>query len=195
MRWFLLGLAAVAVFGTTARADDKKPAGPVALKLVAKTDKYKFDGGGKAPADYKKELEGLAKKAAAGELVQPPAPPTVDLLLVFTNTSKEDVTIYVGGDANTYTFELTGGAGTVAVPSGRAFTAEFRLPKAVTLAPGKTHEIEVAQLSDGLRGAARNVYWTGPGEYKLSATYTLTDKDGEKGPELKSEPVRITVEK
>ena len=61
------------------------------------------------------------------------------------------------------------------------------------IAPEKTYEIPVKQLSDGLRGAARNVYWTGPGEYKLTAKYTLADKQGNKGEELKSEPVKITV--
>jgi hypothetical protein len=195
MKWFLLAVAALIGFGATASAEDKKPDGPIALKLVAKKDKYKFDGGGKAPADYKKELDGLAKKAKDGELIQPPAPPVVDLVLVLTNTSKEDVTIYVGGDANVFTFDLTGGDGTVAMNSGTVFTAEFRFPKAVTLAPGKTYEIEVKQLSDGSRGVARNVYWTGPGEYKLSATYQLTDKEGNKAAEPKSEPVKITVEK
>ena len=38
---------------------------------------------------------------------------TVDLVLQLTNTSKEEVTISVGGTANVYTFELSGGAGVV----------------------------------------------------------------------------------
>src|SRR5262249_7869670 len=148
---------------------------------------------GKTPAEYKKELEELAAKAKKGELVRPPKPPAVDLVLEITNTSKEEVTIYVGGDANIYTFELTGGAGTVNLGSALAFTADFKLPKPVTLAAGKSYEIPLKQLSDGSRGAARYVYWTGPGDYKLSVTYTLSDKDGGKTTTLKSEPVKITV--
>jgi hypothetical protein len=194
MKWFLLAAALVG-FASAVPADEKKPAGPVTLTLVAKSDKYKFDGGGKTADEYKKELEAVAKKVADGEPVPSPKPPAVDLVLVLTNTSKDDVTISVGGDANVYTFELTGGAGTVAMGSGLAFTADFRLPKDVTLAAGKTYEIAVKQLSDGSRGAARNVYWTGPGEYKLSAKYTLSDKDGGKGAELTSAAVKITVEK
>ncbi|MBN9120099.1 MAG: hypothetical protein J0I06_13195 [Planctomycetes bacterium] len=178
---------------TAARAEDKKPAGPVTLTLVAKTDEYKFDGGGKTPTEYKKYLEGIADQQKGGKPVTPPKPPAVDLVLMLTNTTKEDVTIYVGGDPNTYTFELTGGAGAVTLNSGLAFTADFKLPKAVTLGAGKTHEIPVKVLADGLRGAARNVYWTGPGEYKLSAKYTLSDAGGRKGAALKSEPVKITV--
>lgn len=195
MKWFLLALTALFGFSATASAEDKKPVGPVTLKLVAKTDKYKIDLGGKTADEYKKELQDLAKKGEAGELVRAPKPPAVDLVLQITNTSKEEVTIYVGGDPNIYTFELTGGAGTVTMNSGLAFTADFRLPKAVTLAPGKSHEVFVKQLSDGSRGASRNVYWTGPGEYKLSATYSLADKDGGKGEVLKSAPVKITIEK
>jgi hypothetical protein len=192
MRWLLL-TAGVCVLAAAASAEDKKATGAIKLTLVAKTDKYKFDGGGKTPAEFKKELDDIGKLQKSGKLATPPKPPAVDLVLVLTNTSKEDATIYVGGDANQYTFELTGGDGSVALGSALAFTADFKLPKAMTLAPGKAHEIPVKQLSDGLRGMARNVYWTGPGEYKLSAKYTLADKDGQKGAELKSEPVKITV--
>ncbi|MCI0702006.1 MAG: hypothetical protein L0241_13065 [Planctomycetia bacterium] len=193
MKWFLLAVAALLVFSVSASADDKKPAGPVSLKIVAKKDKYKFDGGGKTAKEYKAHLEELAAKAKKGELRMAPKPPAVDLVLQLTNTSKEEVTIYVGGDPNIYTFELTGGAGTVTMNSGLAFTADFRLPKAVTLAPGKSYEIPVKQLSDGGRGASRYVFWTGPGDYKLAAKYTLSDKNGGKGAVLESEPVKITV--
>jgi hypothetical protein len=194
MKWVLLSAPAIVfALAPLASAEDKKPAGPVTLTLVAKTDKYKFDGGGKTPEEFKNELERIAKDQSAKKATRPPMPPAVDLVLVLTNTSKEEVTIFVGGDANVYTFELTGGAGTVTLDSARAFTADFRLPKPLTLAAGKTHEIPVKQLSDGLRGLARNVYWTGPGDYKLSARFTLSDKNGGKGAELKSEPVKITV--
>ena len=192
MKWLLLAAGAF-VLAPAVSAEDKKPASPVALSIVAKTDKYKFDGGGKPPAEFKKELEGVAEQQKNGKLAKPPKPPAVDLVLVVTNTSKEDVTIYVGGDANTYTFDLTGGDGTKTLGSALAFTADLKLPKPVTIAPGKTYEIAVKQLSDGLRGMSRNVYWTGPGEYKLAAKYTLADRDGQKGLELKSEPVKITV--
>lgn len=192
MKWVLL-TAALFTFAPAASAEDKKPAGPVTLTIVAKSDKYKFDGGGKTPAEYKQALEDVAKQQKVGGLVTPPKPPAVDLVLVLTNTTKEDMTIYVGGDANVYIFELTGGAGVVALSSELATTAEFRPSKPVTLAPGKTHEIAVKQLSDGNRGISRYVYWTGPGEYKLSAKYTLSTRNGGTGAELKSEPVKITV--
>jgi hypothetical protein len=193
MKWFLLTAVAFLAFSVTAFAADKKQADSISLKIVVKKDKYKFDGGGKTAKEYKAHLEDLAAKAKKGELGEAPKPPAVDLVLQLTNTSKNDLTIYVGGDANIYTFELTGGAGTVTMGSGLAFTADFRLPKAVSLAAGKTYEIPVKQLSDGSRGASRYVFWTGPGEYKLSAKYTLADRDGGKGSVLESKPVKITV--
>ncbi|MFM8273509.1 MAG: hypothetical protein ACKODX_14445 [Gemmata sp.] len=196
MNQFTCTVAALLALCTLALAEDNKAKeGPVALKLIAKTDKYKFDGGGKAPDEYRRDLEGLAAKAKKGELVRAPKPPAVDLVLQIVNTSKADVTVQVGGDPNVFTFELTGGAGTVAMGSGLAFTADFRLPTAVTLAPGKSHDIPVKQLSDGSRGAARYVYWAGPGDYQLSATYRLADQNGNPHTTLKSEPVKITVEK
>jgi hypothetical protein len=186
-------LAALFAVAGTATAQDKDKAGPIKLTVVSKKDKYTFDGGGKTPAEYKKHMEDLAAKSKKGELLEAPRPPAVDLVLQLTNTSKEEVTVYVGGDPNVYNFELTGGAGSVAMDSGLAFTADFRLPKAVTIAPGKSYDISVKQFADGNRGASRYVYWTGPGEYKLVATYRLSDKEGGRGPVLKSEPVKIVV--
>ena len=46
-----------------------------------------------------------------------------------------------------------------------------------------------------MRGVTRNVYWTEPGEYTLSVSYQLSDQQGNKTLLLKSEPVKITVEK
>ena len=193
MTRFLLAAAFALTLSTTALAQDEKRAGPVSLTVVAKTDTYKFDGGGKTAAEYKKNLEALAKELEVGERVTPPKALTVDLVLCLTNTSKEDVTIYVGGNPNIYTFELTGGAGVVTMRNPIAFPAIFILPKAVTLAPGKSHEIPVKTLADGRRGLARLIFWTGPGEYKLVAKYTLSDEKGGKGLELISEPTKITV--
>ncbi|MCS6864397.1 MAG: hypothetical protein RMJ56_17265 [Gemmataceae bacterium] len=193
MKWLLASLVTVTGLHLPTTAQEKPAQSPIKLTLIAKTDKYKFDGGGKTPAEYKKYLEQLAEQSKQGQLVQPPRPPAVDLVLELKNTSDREVTIYVGGDPNVYTFELTGGAGSVAMNSGLAFTADFRLPKAVTLGPGKTHTIPIQQLSDGNRGASRYVYWTGPGEYQLSVKYTLSDSEGGRGTELKSEPVKIIV--
>ena len=44
MKWLILSVAGLFGIATVSSADDKKPEGPITLKLVAKTDKYKFDG-------------------------------------------------------------------------------------------------------------------------------------------------------
>lgn len=175
----------------SASAEDKK--GPIVLKVVSKKDKYVFDGGGKTPKEFKEELEAIAKKLEKGEPVRPPKPLAVDLVLQLENTSKEAVTVHLGGDPNIFKFDLTGGAGVVNMPNPVAMTLEFRLPKAVTIEPGKSHEIPVKMLADGARGISRLVFWTGPGEYNLSATYTLSDKDGTKKEVVKSEATKIVV--
>ena len=101
--------------------------------------------------------------------------------------------IYVGGDSNVYTFELSGGD-TVAMSARIALTADFKASKASPPSPrARRYEIPVKQLSDGQPRRRPLRLLTGPGDYKLVAKYTLSDKDGGRGTELKSEPVKITV--
>jgi hypothetical protein len=185
MRLHLTALAALAFAAAltlNAAAQDKDA--PVTLKLVAKETKIPWNVGGLSPADLKKQLE--------DEKASPPAP-AVDLVLQITNPGKEDVTIYMGGTANVYTFELKG-PGAVARANRGPMPGFILASKATTLKPGETVEVPVKKLSDGRRGLARNVYWTEPGEYTLSATYQLTDAKGAAAQLLKSEPIKITVE-
>jgi hypothetical protein len=178
-----------------AGADDKKDDGPVTLKLVNKKDAYAWDAGGKTPKEFQKQLDEIA--AAMKKNPRPPItlpnPPKVELTLQVVNTGKEDVTVYVGGDPNVYTLELKG-PGVRDFMGELALTADFRLPKGITLAPGKSYDIPITQLKDGFRGVSRNVYWTEPGEYTLTATYQLSDDKGDKTKLLKSEPVKFKVE-
>src|SRR5262245_20159809 len=192
MKWLLLTSASVLVFAATASTDDKKREGPVTLKLIAKTDKYKFVGDVLTPSEA--ELGEVSRLMAASIPVLPPQPLKVDLLLQLTNTSNEAVTLYVEGDMNEITFDLTGGDGVGEWRYRGPFTADLRLPKPVTLAPGKSYELPVKQLTDGLRGMGRWLWWTGPGEYTLTAKYRLSDNDGGSGTILQSQPVKITVE-
>jgi hypothetical protein len=170
--------------------------GPVQLKLESKKASYTWDGGGLKPAEYRKMLDQIAeemKKKGAGLGMKVPPAPAVDLVVKLVNTSKDDITIYVGGDPNVMTFELKG-PGVVTLPNPVAFTADFKLPKAHTLKAGESFDIPVARLMDGLRGAARLLYWTEPGEYTLSVTYKLSDQQGSQTHLLKSEPIRLKVE-
>lgn len=178
--------AAPAVLG----ADEKSP---LELKVVATKDGYAW-GRDQAPKEFKKMLDEMAEKIKKGEDPgRMPNPPAVDLMLQITNKSDKEVTVYVGGDSNQVTLDLKG-PGVVALKPLLGFTADFRLPKAESIAPGKSYNLQVKQLSDGFRGASRWIYWTEPGEYTISATYQLATNDGGKGPLLKSEPVKIKVE-
>jgi hypothetical protein len=200
--WALAGATVALLSAGSAPAqekkDDKKPAGPLVLKVVSKKEQYVFGGGGRTPKEYKAYLEDLAKKQKDDVVfppkVLPPYPLRVDLVLQFENTSKEEVTLAYGGDANEYTFELTGGAGVVVLRNPAPTTTELRSPKTVTIGPGKTHEIPVKALTDGHRGTAQFLFWTGPGEYQLAAKYILTDREGTNVTGvLKSEPIKIVV--
>lgn len=195
---FAAASLALFVAANLAQADEpkdqpKKEAGPLTLKLVLKKDKVVFDGQGETPAEFKKMLETLQEAIKKGEFRgNPPKLTPFDVTLQIVNTSDKDQTLTVGGDANQYNFTLKG-PGMVALSPPLAFTADFRLGKEITLAPGKSHDINLKQLADGFRGASRMVYWTGPGEYTLSATYQLAGPDGGKGPLLTSAPVKFKV--
>lgn len=169
-----------------ARADEKEP---LELKLVLKKDKYDWPYD-LAPADLEAKLKEAAKKKGAGL----PRPPAVDLVLRITNAGKEKVTVYVNGDPNTYTLTLKGPGVQTATPL-LAFTADFKFPKPIGLEPGKSHDVPVKALSDGFRGASRYVFPTAPGEYTLSATYQLSDRDGGKAAVLQGNEVKLTIEK
>jgi hypothetical protein len=175
-----------------AQSGDKPMLG-VRLEVIAKKDVYVFDGGGKTPIEYKKYLEDIAARLSKGEEAMPPPPLKVELVLRITNTTSQPLTIYAGGDPNVYKFTLSGGMGVVPITNPVAFTTDFRSPKAVMLAPGKSYEIPVSVLADGFRGFSRLLFWTGPGEYTLSAEYTLADAEERPGITLKSQPVKIVV--
>jgi len=196
MTYFSLAIGAIAFANVSeASADDAKnpPTGPVVLKVVSKKDKYLFDGSGKTAKEYKADLEALAKAQENGERITPPKALPVDLVLVLENTSKEKVIVYVGGTANIHTLDLTGGSGEVTLRNTAAMPNFIRQPKAETIEPGKSYEIPVTALSDGRRGTTRLIYWTGPGEYILTAKFILLDEKGGKLSELKSEQIKINV--
>jgi hypothetical protein len=152
-----------------ARGDEKKepqPANlPVTAKLVAKKTTYQLDLGGKTGDEFRKMLKDAEKSGRT-----PPAP-AVDLVLELTNTSDKDVMVWIGGDPTQIILNLKGPSA-VSVSPLRPFTTEFRAPRPVTLGPGKTTSLPIASLSYGFRGQASQAYWTEPGEYTLTASFT-----------------------
>jgi len=196
MRQTLAALLAVA-FCTAGRADEgkKDPSKsnlPLRLKLINKGESYK------APEGLKKQLDD-AKTSKR----YPPAL-AVNLVLEITNTSTKDVQFWFKGDPVTVGLDLKG-PGAVSAAPPVAVTANFVIPQAMTLAAGKTYKIPVTRLQYGFRGISQFAYWTEPGEYTLTASYntaikpapegTKAEPDGFAPVNLKSEPVKIKVEK
>jgi hypothetical protein len=185
MRTILAGVGAAILLASTAIADEKNP---LEFKLGMKKESiaWPYEQG---PKDFEAKLKEAVKQKGANL----PKPPAIAAIGQITNTGKEKVTIYVDGDPNTLTLTLTG-PGVVPANVGGAFTTDFRIPKAVVLEPGKSHEIAITSLADGFRRATRYIYPTAPGEYKLSATYQLTNSEGAKTTLLKSNEVKFKVE-
>jgi hypothetical protein len=201
MRVYLTAMAVLGLAVSLARAEDKKeepkqPDLPVKATLKAKKDSYTLDLGGKSADEFKKMLKDAEKTGKV------PDAPKVDLVLELKNTSDKDVDIWISGDPVVLNLDLKG-KGAESVMARRFFTQEFRVPKAMTLAAGKTHEIVIGSLTYGHRGVAMQAYWTEAGDYTLAASFKTGIKPAPKGTKdngdgfgactINSEPVKITV--
>jgi len=175
------------------KKDPSKSDLPLQLRVVAKVDKYKLSDG----KDLKKQLEDAKKTGRY------PEPPAVDLVLEITNNTDKDVEFWTGGDPVQVLLELKGPGAVTAKPQIIS-TLEFRVPKPMTLAAGKTHKVPVTRLRYGHRGISELAYWTEPGEYTLSATFntgikpapkgTKAEDDGFARVKLVSDPIKIKVD-
>jgi hypothetical protein len=81
-------------------------------------------------------------------------------------------------------------------------TREFRVPQELKLDAGKSYTFPVNQLKSGTRGVTHFSYWSGPGEYDLTATLRTGVQPAPKGAEandgfgtvtLTSAPFKLTV--
>jgi hypothetical protein len=205
MRKFLAAATLLALaLPLAARPDEKKPDEPkpadlpLKAKLVAKKDTYKLDLDGKSGEEFRKILKDAEK---AGKV---PAPPTVDMVLEITNTSDQEVKFWVEGDANELLLDVKG-PNAVSLTPLKAFTADFRASKVITLAAGKTHSIPITSLQYGFRGVSKYSYWTEPGEYTVTASYKTAISPAPKGSKeadkgfgfavvATTEPVKVKVE-
>jgi len=200
--WGLVVVLVPAVAAGAGKPEEKAksdpPGAPVTAKLVAKTDRYPLDLGGKSAAEFRKQLQDAEATGAY------PMPPKVDLVLELTNTSDKEVQIRFGGTQNVITLDLKGpGAETVA--KKRIVTPKFLIaPKTESLAPGKSVSVPIASLGFGLRNMTHAAYWTAPGEYTLRASYQIATTPAPKGAResgngfggvtLTSAPITIKVE-
>lgn len=164
MRRTLAALALIAAAGLIHAKEEAKDVG-LTLTLRAKKHSYKLDLMGKTAKEWQEMLAG-AKKAGTPL----PKPPAVDLELELKNTGKDDVDFWSSGDPVQVQLDVKGpNAKTIKAPL--AFTADFRLPKLMTLKPGDTFRIPITSLSSGFRGNGTWSYWLEPGEYMITARY------------------------
>jgi hypothetical protein len=201
-------VAAVGVVTGAGAADEPKAGGkavppgtPLALTVSGKAA-YPFEPGTLTPEAYKKLIEGLAKpdpKKPFGAKI--PAPPAVDLTVELKNTSAGPVAVWAKGDPVVLTLNLSG-KGAVNVDPPVAMTLEFRIPEAVKLDAGKSHAFAVKALKSGHRGGTHYSYWTGPGDYELTATLQTgvqpvpkgaKERDGFGMVTVTSAPFKLTV--
>jgi hypothetical protein len=156
-------------------SQDKGKSVPVELRLTAKKTTYTFGLGGQTAAEFKKQIEDSDKTGKA------PAPPAVDLALEFRNTSDKEVKIWIEGDATQLTLDLKGPGAVNNVRKKLAVTLDFRAPKTITLAPGKSYVLPIKSLAHGFRNITAASYWVEPGDYTLTASYKTGISPAPKG--------------
>ena len=135
--------------------DATQAAGEATLELP-------LDLGGKATAEFRRDVH-----AAAGTDRLPP-PPAVDLALEVHNAGREVLPLRFGDERTELTLDLQG-PGVLDMPAAGAAPPLAGLG-VVHLAPGETYRVSIRRLAYGSRGAVRYLYWTAPGEYKLTIT-------------------------
>lgn len=200
---FGVGMVVFAVNVLPASSQDKKKGNElnpkdVPLQLALKSAKKDFalDLGGKTAQQFLADLEAALKKG--GRI---PEPPTIELEIEVKNTGKEQIDFWSAGDPVSIELELKGpGAKTVQAPL--AFTTEFRMPKFMSLEPGKSHSFKLTKLVSGFRGASTWHYWTEPGEYTLTARLRTAVRPVPPGAKeiyggarvtLTTEPIKVNV--
>jgi anti-sigma factor RsiW len=123
---------------------------------------YPLDLGGKTAAEFRRAVRA---EADADRL---PPPPVVDLALDVRNAGREVLPLRFGDERTELKLELRS-PGVLDVPAAGA-PPPIEGPALVRLAPGEIWRVPVRRLAYGTRGAVRYLYWTAPGDYKLTIT-------------------------
>lgn len=164
-----LGITVLCMHGALAPAlaqelHTEKPKPPVKARLIAKQSIYTLPKA-RHGAAFRKRIE---EETDSDRL---PAPPRVDLVLELTNVSKEAVMIWPRGSiaAAELTIEGPGAIGpeNLMTVSGESAGTSVQ----PTIAPGKSHRIEIKSLNPG--GGTPFDFWCEPGEYTIEASYVV----------------------
>jgi hypothetical protein len=170
LRAIPIALSLHVLVATVGHADDEPkgstdPKGvPLELKVVVKKASYALNLGGKTPEEFTE----LVKKGTRLPV------PEVDLVLELRNTGEKELKVWVGGGKNMFVLDLKG-------PGAQKLNREMPVfrndiaPVAVSLAPGKSHQVSVKSLSTGGYYSGKDKisssYWTKPGEYTLTISF------------------------
>ena len=153
------------------------PAGiPLHVRFIANETVYRLDRGGLSELDYRKSLE-LGEKT--GNLA---AAPRVDLVFELQNNGKEDMQIMIGGDVSgTLRWQLRGPGAVSVVHHPGTLTTDFKGATAVKIAAGEIHRWVFKDLDCSGPRDRNRVYWTQPGDYLLSAGFTVAVRPAPRG--------------
>lgn len=171
-----------------ARSSRRTPLGLKAT-LIPKRTEYELDPRFSSE-EFRRFLESIDGVSDSNRL---PAAPEIDVVLRLYNESTQPIDIRIGHDRAGIELSLTG-EGAVSVTLGRAFVADFRPGRIVTIDPGKELELPISALQYGFRGTSDRWYWTKPGQYSLQATlYWPIDVTGTYMQAVSATPVSLTV--
>ena len=137
--------------------------------------------------------------AVVGAPPQPaplPAGPSLRLTLTFTNRSNRPLVFNpaVASDAASIALNVTGPGAYHYTLQPRMTTMEIRPGRAMTLAPGASHQIELNSLRDGRRLLDGPWYLRKPGRYQLTVKYNMNGRTNNAEPVTGvSKPVAFEV--
>jgi hypothetical protein len=161
---------------------------PLKMRLIAGTGPYTLDLGGQTPEEFRKLLSEFDPFGRRGKPLPRQA---VYIVIEITNTGEKPVTIRIGGDDSHLEFDLKG-PGAVSVYE-LLTTADWKVSHPVTIAPGQSYRHEIKVLASEPR-SQHIWYWTEPGEYTLSANWSLgKPEEGELSGILKADPITLKV--
>jgi hypothetical protein len=162
---FLMGLRTVLISPQGKASLPPRPDPSLVVKLILKKDTYTLDPAQSGP-EFVRKLKELEKGVE-----MPPPPPAVDMSLELTNVGKDPVTIPLRGDETSLDLKLEG-PGAVTVPYVRMLPRAMGQGTPTIIEPGKSLAITISRLQSGSRSESMACYWTAPGTYTLTASYT-----------------------
>ncbi|MDF1744103.1 MAG: hypothetical protein P1V19_10420, partial [Gimesia sp.] len=137
---------------------------PVEARLIVKQSKYVLPKGRYGNA-FRKQIE---EETDSDKL---PAAPKVNLVLELKNISQKDVMIFPRGSI-IYPDLTVKGKGVVQPENLRSISGESSGSSIQpTIAPGKSYRLSISSLNPN--GGTAWYYWCEPGEYTITATYTV----------------------